>query len=217
MAQTNEGESTSVARATDTMRSDSTPSTEVSHEAASAITAHWERCVHDARRAAIPCLIALAITLVGFTWVRGSSFTELNVSAGTPRLPLWVPAVALIAAVYEFAIMVTRLNAARHDAESLARRPLRALTRPVILVRKRDPAERWLLLYATGRQPPPAPFAAVPCVVEWPVPASVLLVDVAGVPKKGRLLTVFDAATGRVLGLGDVPSTAKTVELMRQD
>lgn len=156
--------------------------------------------MREARRAGAIVLVGLAIALIG----RG-------------RLPLWIVVAGALAAAYEFRVMAMHLNAARLDLESLDRHPLRAWTRAVNVARRRGAVERWLLLYATGDKALPAPFAAVPCVSEWPVPAPALLVDFAGVPKRGRLLTVFDAATGRVLGMGPVAGTRKTVALMRQD
>jgi hypothetical protein len=188
------------------MRSDDTASTELSTQAAAAITAHRDQSLHEARRAAALCMVGLAIALVGVAWVRRGG--------GILRTPAWILLAAVAAATYEFSIMATRLNAARRDIESLARPPLRAWCRPAVLERRSE-EERWLLLYATGKQAPPAPFAAVAQVGEWPVRAPALLVDVAGVPRRGRTLTVFDAATGSVVGMGPVASTAKTVQLMR--
>jgi hypothetical protein len=193
--------------ASDTVRSDGSAASEVSHQAAAAITEHFEEAARQARRAALLGLLALVIGVLGVTWLRSS--------ASAPRLPLWIAVAVWLAAIQQCARMVMRVLDARNDADSLVRQPLRAWTRPVIVARRRAKVARWLLLYATGEKAPPAPFAAVSAVGEWPVAAPALLVDVAGLPKKGRLLTVFDAATGNLIGFGRVPSTAKTVALMR--
>jgi|SRR5579884_3795977 len=194
-----EGRAAPVARGSDTVRADDTAATELSQQAAEAISAHGDRCVREARRSALFGLLGVAIAVAG----------------GRSRLPLWIVVAAGAVAAYEFRVMAARLNAARHDADSLVRQPLRAWTLPVSRLRRRGGAEHWLLLYATGAAAPPAPFAAVSCTADVPVPTAALLVDVAGVPKRGRVLTVFDAATGRLLGMGRVAGTARTVDLMR--
>src|SRR5437867_4894066 len=185
----------------DKVRSDTTPASEVSREAAIAISAQRDRAVEEARRASRIWLMGMGVAIVGLTFARGTSLTAFDTGQAIPRLPLWVPVAAIATAFGGFVSLVRWYREYRYHTDALSRHPLRAWTRPVTLQR-RGRSEAWLLLYATGKSAPVAPFAAVPCVTDWPVAAPALVVDVAGIPKKGCLLTVFDAATGRVLAMG---------------
>lgn len=194
------------ARATDTVRADATASSVLSRDAADALHTRRAQSAHEARLAGLLSLIGAGIAAGCLAGAAGA----------LPRLPSWSAVVPLAAALYEVGVAVSRVNTVRDVDEALERRPFRAWARPVRVQRRRGVAETWLLVYTTGKQSPPAPapFAAVMATAEWPVQAPVLLVDVVGIPSTDRTLTVFDAATGQVLGIGPVASTARTVELM---
>jgi hypothetical protein len=190
----------------------------LSEQACNAISEHYEWAARRARRMGLLCLVTTGIAVLGLTILRGSSFTDVSSDGGLPRLPLWMTTAAIVAAIAALFAAVTFMRAAYQDALALDRQPVRAWTRPVIMRRGRfrRRVEGWLLLYATGDAAPAAPFAAVPAEIDDVAGIVALVVDVSGFPKKGRLLTVVDAATGRLLASGEVASTMKTVRLMRQ-
>jgi hypothetical protein len=189
---------------TDPVRSDASAADEISRQAAAAIQEHSTWVIRQARRTGGLLLASVVIAV--------SSLTVLRTS-----LPLWVPVLGIVATVLAIPAFVGLMAAAREDSAALRQRPLRSWTRPVTLHRRGGDVESWLLLYATGQSAHPAPFAAVQSVTEWSERTAYLAVDVAGFPRRGSMLTVFDAASGAVLAVGPVASTRKTVQLMRQD